>query len=215
MANTVAETLSGWPLDAADSAELESSAPSSDYLLAQRAAAGDMSAFEEIYNLHHRRIYSVCLRMTCNVTEAEDLTQEIFIHLMRKIGGFRGESALATWLHRLTINQVLMHFRRNKSRRERASEDEDGTPPPVVNGTEREGRMPVLDHIALVDALAQLSAGYRAVFLLHDVEGYEHEEVARMLGCAPGTSKSQLHKARKRLRELLGARSHKSLLTRE
>ncbi len=211
MVSTV-ETLSVWPLVAADDVTNERAAPSPDYALAQRAAGGDMEAFEEIYRLYHRRIYSVCLRMTCNVSEAEDLTQEIFIHLMRVIGGFRGESALATWLHRLTVNQVLMHFRRNKARREQSSEDENDAARATSVG-EREGRLPVLDSIALSDALAQLPEGYRTVFILHDVEGYEHEEVARLLGCATGTSKSQLHKARRRLRELLGARSHKSLIT--
>jgi RNA polymerase sigma-70 factor (ECF subfamily) len=151
--------------------------------------------------------------MTCNVSEAEDLTQEVFIHLLRKLGGFRGESALGTWLHRLTVNQVLMHFRRNRARREQPRDDGHAEQPPAAGGAEHEGRAPVIDHIALSDALARLPEGYRTIFILHDVEGYEHEEVARLLGCAPGTSKSQLHKARKRLRELLGARSHKSLLT--
>ena len=184
-----------------------------DYALAQRAAAGDLEAFEEVYKHYHRRVYSVCLRMTCNVSEAEDLTQEVFIHLLRKLGGFRGESALGTWLHRLTVNQVLMHFRRNRARREQPRDEEHGEQAPAAGGAEHEGRATVLDHIALSDALARLPEGYRTIFILHDVEGYEHEEVARLLGCAPGTSKSQLHKARKRLRELLGARSHKSLIT--
>jgi RNA polymerase sigma-70 factor (ECF subfamily) len=216
---STAEVLGGWRgLAAAGETEeavaAESPERSLDYALAQRAAAGDREAFEEIYRLYHRRVYSVCLRMTCHVSEAEDLTQEVFIHLLRKLGGFRGESALGTWLHRLTVNQVLMHFRRNRARREQPRDDEHGEQPSAAGGDGHEGRPPVIDHIALSDALARLPEGYRTIFILHDVEGYEHEEVARLLGCAPGTSKSQLHKARKRLRELLGARSHKSLITR-
>ncbi|MDX6270748.1 MAG: polymerase sigma-70 factor, subfamily [Acidobacteriota bacterium] len=164
-------------------------------------AAGDMESFEEVYRRHHRQVYRLCLRMTQNVHEAEDLTQEVFVHLFRKIGSFRGESAFTTWLHRLTVNHVLMHFRKRNGR-ERITEDGE-TPNEVVRGTEHPGRMQVVDKISLDNALARLAPGYRAVFILHDVEGYEHEEIGRMLGCSTGTSKSQLHKARLRLRKLL------------
>jgi RNA polymerase sigma-70 factor, ECF subfamily len=140
--------------------------------------------------------------MTQNQSEAEDLAQEVFIQLFRKIGSFRGDSAFTTWLHRLTVNQVLMHFRKLKVRDEKITEDGE-IPEPAVSGTEDPARMPVLDQIALDKAIAQLPPGYRAVFLLHDVEGYEHGEIARMLGCSVGTSKSQLHKARMKLRRLL------------
>ena len=174
----------------------------SDYELAQRAAKGDMPAFEELYDRHHRRVYSLCLRMTQNVSEAEDLTQEVFIQLFRKIGSFRGESAFTTWLHRLTVNQVLMHFRRRGVRDEKTTEEGD-MPEQVVLGTDNPNQMPVVDRIALDKAIAQLPPGYRTVFVLHDVEGHEHEEIARMLGCSVGTSKSQLHKARMKLRQLL------------
>ena len=174
---------------------------SSDYKLSKDVAAGDMRAFEEVYRRHHRRVYGLCMRMTQNVAEAEDLTQEVFVHLFRKIGSFRGESAFSTWLHRLTVNHVLMHFRKRNGR-ERITEDGE-TPNEVVRGTEHPGRMQVVDKISLDNALAQLAPGYRAVFILHDVEGYEHEEIGRMLGCSTGTSKSQLHKARLRLRKLL------------
>ena len=174
----------------------------SDYELAQRAAKGDMPAFEELYDRHHRRVYSLCLRMTQNVSEAEDLTQEVFIQLFRKIGSFRGESAFTTWLHRLTGNQVLMHFRRRGVRDEKTTEEGD-MPEQVVLGTDNPNQMPVVDRIALDKAIAQLPPGYRTVFVLHDVEGHEHEEIARMLGCSVGTSKSQLHKARMKLRQLL------------
>ena len=174
----------------------------SDYALAQRAAGGDLSAFEVLYERHNRRVYSLCLRMTQNVAEAEDLAQEAFIQLFRKVGSFRGESAFTTWLHRLTVNQVLMHFRKRGVRLEQTTDDGD-VPVQVVAGTGNPNQMPVVDRIALDRAIAQLPPGYRTVFVLHDVEGHEHEEIARMLGCSVGTSKSQLHKARMKLRTLL------------
>jgi RNA polymerase sigma-70 factor (ECF subfamily) len=176
--------------------------PTTDFELAQAASAGDMRSFEELYERHHRRVYSLCLRMTQNVAEAEDLTQEAFIQLFKKIGSFRGESAFTTWLHRLTVNQVLMHFRRRNVRMEQTTDDGD-VPVQVVKGTEDPARMPVVDRIALDNAIAKLPPGYRSVFVLHDVEGHEHEEIARLLGCSVGTSKSQLHKARMKLRTLL------------
>jgi RNA polymerase sigma-70 factor (ECF subfamily) len=173
-----------------------------DYELAQSASSGDISAFELLYERHNRRVYSLCLRMTQNASEAEDLAQEVFIQLFRKIGSFRGESAFTTWLHRLTVNQVLMHFRKRGVRMEQTTEDGE-TPIQVVQGTENPLQMPVVDRIALDKAISQLPPGYRTVFILHDVEGHEHEEIARMLGCSVGTSKSQLHKARMKLRVLL------------
>src|SRR5205823_8046391 len=173
-----------------------------DYALAQAAASGDMPAFEELYERHHRRVYSLCLRMTGNTAEAEDLAQEAFIQLYRKIGSFRGESAFTTWLHRLTVNQVLMHFRKRGVRFEQTTDDGD-VPVQVVQGTENPASMPVVDRIALDRAISQLPPGYRTVFILHDIEGHEHEEIARLLGCSVGTSKSQLHKARMKLRGLL------------
>jgi RNA polymerase sigma-70 factor (ECF subfamily) len=160
-----------------------------DYELAQKAADGDMGAFEELYQRHNRRVYSLCLRMTGNVSEAEDLAQEVFIQLFRKIGSFRGESAFTT-------------FRKRGVRMEQTTEDGE-TPTQIVKGTENPNAMPVVDRIALDKAIAQLPPGYRTVFTLHDIEGHEHEEIARMLGCSVGTSKSQLHKARMKLRGLL------------
>lgn len=177
----------------------------SDFELAQAAARGEMDAFESLYERHYRRVYSLCLRMVANSTEAEDLTQEVFIHLFRKLGSFRGDSAFTTWLHRLTVNHVLMHFRRRGVRLERTTEEGD-IPEQIELGTERPEAMPVVDRIALDKAIEQLPPGYRAVFVLHDVEGYEHEEVADLLGVSVGTSKSQLHKARLRLRDLLRKR---------
>ena len=161
-----------------------------------------MQAFEELYTRHNRRVYSLCLRMTGNVPEAEDLMQEVFIQLFRKIGSFRGESAFTTWLHRMTVNQVLMHFRKKGVRLEQTTDDGE-TPVQIVKGTEDPRRMPVVDKIMLDKAVAKLPPGYRTVFILHDVEGHEHEEIARLLGCSVGTSKSQLHKARMKLRGLL------------
>ncbi len=173
-----------------------------DYALAQSAAKGDMTAFEEIYNRHNRRVYSLCMRMTQSVPEAEDLTQEVFIQLYRKIGSFRGDSAFTTWLHRLTVNQVLMHFRKRSVKLEQTTEEGE-TPVQIVAGTANPHKMPVVDRIALDKAIAQLPPGYKKVFVLHDIEGLEHEEIARFLGCSVGTSKSQLHKARMKLRMLL------------
>lgn len=177
-------------------------APMSDHALAIAAGGGDMKAFEQLYERHNRRVYSLCLRMTQNVAEAEDLAQEAFIQLFRKIGSFRGDSAFTTWLHRLTVNQVLMHFRKRSVKLERTTEEGE-TPEQVVRGTENPNRMRVLDRISLNHALKQLPPGYRSVFVLHDIEGHEHEEIAKMLGVAVGTSKSQLHKARMKLRRLL------------
>ncbi len=177
-------------------------APQYEYELTRRIADGDMQAFEELYGRYHRRIYTLCLRMTGNSAEAEDLTQEIFIHIYRKIGSFRGESALMTWLHRLTVNKVLMHFRKSSVRREKTTADGE-TPEPSIKSRETPSQQLAVDRLALDKAIAQLAPGYRAVFILHDVEGYEHTEIARARGIAIGTSKSQLHKARLRLRELM------------
>lgn len=178
------------------------SSAASDLDLTQAAARGEMDAFEALYERYYRRVYSLCLRMVANVTEAEDLTQEVFIQLLRKLGSFRGESAFTTWLHRLTVNHVLMHFRKRGVRLEKTM-DEGEVPEQIEVGSERPQSMPVIDRIALDKAIAELPPGYRSVFVLHDVEGYEHEEVANLLGVSVGTSKSQLHKARMRLRTLL------------
>lgn len=179
------------PLDAAGDVEL-----------ARRAASGEDAAFEELYHRHFRRVYSLCLRMLGNPTEAEDLSQEVFANLYRKIGSFRGDSQFTTWLHRMTVNQVLMHFRKRNVRMEKTTEEGE-TPIQIVQGTANPEKMPIIDRIAIEKAISQLSPGYRNVFVLHDVEGYEHEEIGRILGIAEGTSKSQLHKARLKLRDLI------------
>ena len=179
---------------------IEADAP--DLQLTKLAAVGNLAAFEMLYQRYNRRTYSLCLRMTNSQTEAEDLTQEVFIQLFRKIGSFRGDSAFSTWLHRLTVNQVLMHFRRRSVKNEKTS-DSGEIPEQIVSGTANPNKMFVLDRLALNRAIEQLPPGYKKVFILHDVEGYEHEEIARMLKLSVGTSKSQLHKARLKLRGLL------------
>lgn len=182
-----------------------------DFDLTQAASKGDMAAFEELYQRHHRRVYSICLRMLQNAYEAEDLTQDVFIQLYRKVGSFRGDSAFTTWLHRMTVNQVLMHFRKRNVKFEKTTEEGE-TPDQIVTGTADPERMRIVDKIALENAIDQLPDGYKNVFVLHDVEGFEHEEVARILGCSVGTSKSQLHKARLKLRKLLKKKANPRLV---
>ena len=171
------------------------------------AQQGDTAAFERIYRLHNRRVYALCLRMVGNTAEAEDLTQEAFLQLFRKIHTFRGDSAFSTWLHRLSVNVVLMKLRKKTlpetSLEETTEPDEEtggprkdvGGPDLLLTGS--------LDRVNLQRAIEQLPPGYRAAFVLHDVQGYEHNEIAEIMGCSIGNSKSQLHKARMRLRELL------------
>ncbi len=170
-------------------------------------SSGRAQPFEELFQLHHRRVYSLCLRMIGNSTEAEDLTQDVFVQVFRKLGSFRGESAFTTWLHRLTVNQVLMHFRKNYVTKEQLTEDGE-MPVGIMLDRNRFNRSPVLDRLALHEAIAQLPHGYRMVLVLHDVEGLEHSEIASLLGCSIGTSKSQLHRARMRMRLLLKQRTH-------
>jgi RNA polymerase sigma-70 factor (ECF subfamily) len=171
-----------------------------------RAQAGDHQAFATVYSLHKRRIYSLCLRMVGNVAEAEDLTQEAFLQLHRKIATFRGDSAFSTWLHRLAINVVLMQLR--KKGLSLISLDEAMEPTPD-EGPSRSFGAPdltltgAIDRLALERAVADLPTGYRLIFILHDVEGFEHNEIAAMLDCSIGNSKSQLHKARLKLRDAL------------
>lgn len=184
----------------AEAAAIDRSAPDID--LCRLAADGSLAAFEVIYERYNRRTYSLCLRMLGNQTEAEDLTQDVFVQLYKKIGSFRGDSAFSTWLHRMTVNQVLMHFRKRSVKSEKTSEDGE-LPDQAVAGTGNPSKMPIVDRIALKNAISKLPKGYKNVFMLHDVEGYEHEEVARIMGISVGTSKSQLHKARLKLRALL------------
>ena len=180
-------------------------APLSDYELTQAIARGATSGIGDLYERHKPKVYSVCLRMTGNMSVAEDLTQEIFIKLLGKAGSFRGESQFTSWLYRLTTNHVLMYFRQAVRRRERFPYLED-----EVDAIQHRLRVSFgtqfLDRIAIDAALARLPAGCRSVFLKFDVEGYNHEEIAGIFGCSVGNSKSQLHKARRRLRKLLAKR---------
>jgi RNA polymerase sigma-70 factor, ECF subfamily len=174
--------------------------------LIERAKQGDAQAFQHLYDKHKRRVYSLCLRMTSNTAEAEDLTQEAFLQLFRKIGTFRGESAFSTWLHRLSVNVVLMHLRKKSlpvvSLEETTQVSEDDTPKKDF-GAQDLALAGSIDRLQLQKAVEDLPPGYRTIFVLHDVEGYEHNEIAAMVGCSIGNSKSQLHKARMKLRDLL------------
>jgi len=172
----------------------------------ERAKQGDSLAFQALYDKHKRRVYSLCLRMTTNTAEAEDLTQEAFLQLFRKIGTFRGESAFSTWLHRLSVNVVLMHLRKKGlpvvSLEETTQGSEEDAPKRDF-GAEDLALAGSIDRLQLQKAVDDLPPGYRTIFLLHDVEGYEHNEIAEIVGCSIGNSKSQLHKARMKLRDLL------------
>ncbi len=168
--------------------------------------AGDQRAFEALYDMHKRRVYSLCMRMVNNVTEAEDLSQEAFMQLFRKISTFRGESAFSTWLHRLTVNVVLMHLRKKGLAEVSLDEDpeEDSSDLPKKEyGEDDLNLVGAVDRVTLDRAIADLPKGYRTIFVLHDIQGYEHNEIANLIGCSIGNSKSQLHKARMKLREIL------------
>lgn len=193
------------PEDDLTDAKKQQSSKLSEPEAIERAKQGDAAAFEALYNLHKRRVYSLCLRMTANTAAAEDLTQEAFLQLFRKIGTFRGESAFSTWLHRMAVNVVLMQLRKknlpvvpleeNLETEEETPRKEPGAEDPRLAGS--------IDRMQLQRSISALPPGYRMIFWLHDVEGYEHNEIAEMVGCSIGNSKSQLHKARMKLREIL------------
>jgi RNA polymerase sigma-70 factor (ECF subfamily) len=172
--------------------------------LAQR---GDAAAFEFLYRLHGRRVYALCLRMLGNPADAEDLAQEAFLQLFRKISTFRGESAFSTWLHRMTVNVVLMRLRKKTlpatSLEEITEPDEETGGPRKDIGAPDLRLSGAVDRVNLERSVEKLPPGYRTVFVLHDIQGYEHNEIAKIMDCSVGNSKSQLHKARTRLRELL------------
>ena len=178
--------------------------PQSDYELAQAVSRGATSCMADLYERYNQMVYGLCLRMTGDMTEAEDLTQDIFIHLIKKVGSFRGDSRFSTWLYRLTINQVLMHFRSSIRRRECPCLLDDLARTRSVKSSFSHQ---VMDRIALDAALAKLPSGSRSVLVKFDIEGYNHQEIATSFGFSTGNSKSQLHKARRKLRKLLGDRS--------
>lgn len=178
-----------------------------------KCVAGDPLAFEVLYSAHKRRVYSVCLRMVGNPAEAEDLTQEAFLQLFRKLSTFRGESAFSTWLHRLTVNVVLMHLRKKGVEvlsLDQQSEEESQETPKRQYGSEDIYLLGAVDRVTLEKSIAELPTGYRTIFVLHDVEGYEHNEIAQLIGCSIGNSKSQLHKARMKLRSILHEKHEKT-----
>ena len=184
-----------------------------DEVLVQ-AQAGDTDAFTTLYLRHRKRVFSICIRMVHDFSLAEDLTQETFVQLHRKVAAFRGESAFNTWLHRMTVNIVLMHLRKRAL--------------PIVSldtlitdnsddhfrrdfGVRDSRQVGVVDRLTIERAVATLPPGYRNIFLLHDVHGFEHREIASMEGCSLGNSKSQLHKARRALRGTLSAKARLAL----
>ncbi len=168
--------------------------------LVRRAQRGDTDAFETLYRRNAGRVYALCLRMTADAARAEELTQDAFLRAWERLGSFRGESRFSTWLHGLTVNLVLGD-RRTRSRRPRTTGDAvtlertPGSPAGAVQGERRD----------LERAIAALPDGARTVFVLHDIEGYRHDEIAAFTGVTAGTSKAQLHRARRLLREALGS----------
>ena len=176
-----------------------------DLELVKRAQEGDSEAFAALFHAHKGRVYSICLRMTNNTAQAEDLTQDAFLQVFRKLDTFKGNSALSTWLYRIAVNTVLMHFRKRALKQISLDEpsSQDAKQVRREYGS-RDGRLSgSVDRIALIRAIKDLPAGYRTIFLLHEVEGYEHQEIAKILDCSVGNSKSQLHKAKLRIREFL------------
>jgi RNA polymerase sigma-70 factor, ECF subfamily len=172
--------------------------------LVERCRLGEAGAFEELYRQHGPRIYGMACRMTGSASDGEELLQEVFLLVHRKLGSFKGESSLGTWIYRIATNCCLDFLRSRQHRQQRSTESLDDMLPVRGSGTGVPAGFKI-DRIDLERAILQLPAGYRAAFLLHDVEGFDHAEVAAQLGIAEGTSKSQVHKARLKLRELLRA----------
>jgi len=195
------ETIPTSPTAAAPSVVVMTAVDSPDLSgsdLVGRAAAGDVEAFEELYRVNVGRVYALCLRMAGDPTLAEELAQEAFVRAWQKLGSFRGASAFSTWLHRVTVNVVLGHRRSTARRETRVSAVGDNLPRDVAV---REAR--TAESIDLERAISSLPDGARTVFILHDVEGFRHREISSLMGIAVGTSKAQLHRARKLLRKAL------------
>ena len=183
-----------------------------DRELARRAASGDDAAFEELYRAHAGRVHALCLRMSGSRERAIDLTQDVFVHVWERLTSFRGESALSSWIYRLTVNLILSNARRDRRRltHEMPAENSDlaGGENDARNAREQRERAAVrpasvLDAVDLERAIAGLPPGARTVVVLHDVEGYRHDEIAKFTGTAEGTCRAQLHRARKLLMEAL------------
>ena len=185
--------------------------------LARLASSGDESAFEQLYRAHSPRVFALCLRMSGSRQRASELTQDVFVHIWKRLGTWRGESALSSWIHRLTVNLVLSNVRGEQRRQKHEMtddlrDDERSTThagyPPQTGGQRRpthaeSRRTNVEDAIDLERAIAGLPTGARTVFVLHDIEGYQHDEIAKITGTAEGTCRAQLHRARKLLMEAL------------
>jgi RNA polymerase sigma-70 factor, ECF subfamily len=168
----------------------------------QRCRRREPGAFEELYRHHVGRVYNVAVRLSGSQVEGEDLTQEVFVQVFRKLDGFKGDAALGTWIYRLATNHCLDFLRSREGKAQQRLEplEDEGQARPVASTAPLRA-----DRLDLERAITRLPMGYRAAFVLHDVEGFEHREVAAMLGIAEGTSKSQVHKARLKLREYLTA----------
>ena len=190
-----------------NSASTATAAPCMNSGLIKLAQEGDPDAFATLFRAHKTRVYSLCLRMTNNTAEAEDLAQEAFLDVFRKLGTFRGDSALSTWLYRITVNTALMHFRRKSpygvSLDEPHANHAGAKPVRREFGTRDHRLESSVTRIALTRAISELPEGYRLIFILHEIEGYHHHEIADFLGCSVGTSNSQLHKAKLRIRKFL------------
>jgi RNA polymerase sigma-70 factor (ECF subfamily) len=183
---------------AASFAFVVTDAPDDESDVIRRAQARDMLAFERLYRMHVARVHAICLRMTANINRAEEMTQKAFLTVWEKLPMFRGESAFTSWLHRVAVNTVLADLRSENRRTRHVFATAD----PAV--FEVPPRAPVVGiRLDLDQAIATLPPQARAVFVLHDVEGWHHHEIARELGVATGTSKAQLHRARKLLQEAL------------
>lgn len=190
---------------------------SDELALARLAASGDESAFERLYRAHSPRVFALCLRMSGSRQRAAELTQDVFVHVWQRLGTWRGESALSSWIYRLTVNLILSNVRAEQRRQTREMNDFPTDAPRTSHADERgtthaDGRRttdgmvrppPIEESIDLERAIAALPASARTVFVLHDVEGYQHDEIAKMTGTAQGTCRAQLHRARKLLMEAL------------
>ena len=184
----------------------ETNRPESERSLVQRAQNGDEQAFAALFQSHKKRVYSVCLLMTKDIAEAEDLTQEAFLQVFRTVSSFRGDSAFSTWLYRVAVNTVLMKLRRRKSPPIVSLDEPVSSESPSLRRDVGKADLQLsgaIDRITLRRAMRELPEGCRQIFALHEVEGYQHHEIAKMLDCSVGNSKSQLHKAKMKMRDLL------------
>ena len=178
----------------------------SDEYWLNRARMGDAEAFANLFHSNKARIYALCLRMTASATEAEDLTQDAFLRAFRKLATFRGDSNISTWLYRIAINTVLMHFRKRSTANATLNEPLSRE----IDPGRDDGRLSMaVDRIALSRAIKQLPKGYRTILLMHEVKGYGHSEIAQKLNCTVGNSKSQLHKAKAKMRDLMTNKTHR------